>query len=94
MDLLTYVIFALASYRATRLVTTDVIFEPIREWIWKRKPSHKGIGYLITCNWCTGIWVSTILVLGYVFVPEIAYVVSLVLSISAIVGLVSTRLDS
>lgn len=88
-----YLILALASYRATRLITTDEITEPIRNWIWKKWPPSTMFGYLFTCNWCTGFWISTMLVVGALLVPTAAYVVSLVLSISAIVGLISAHLD-
>jgi hypothetical protein len=93
IDPFVYIILALGAYRATRLVITDEITEPIRNWIWKKWPPSTKFGYLFTCNWCTGMWVSTMLVVGYLLVPTVAYVVSLVLSISAIVGLVSAHLD-
>ena len=91
LEPLTFVILALAAFRVTRVITTDVIFESVRERIWKKFPSSKGFGYLITCDWCTGFYVSIIFVLAYLLVPVIVYVVSLVLSISAIIGLLANR---
>ena len=93
IDAFTYIIYALAAYRLTRLITTDTILEGLRNWIWKKFPPSHGFGYLFTCNWCTGMWVSGMLVGGYLLFPVVAYVVSLVLSISAIVGLVAAHLD-
>jgi hypothetical protein len=91
LEPLTFVILALAAFRVTRVITTDVVFEAVRERIWKRFPPSKGFGYLITCDWCTGFYVSIAFVLAYLLVPVIVYVVSLVLSISAIIGLLANR---
>jgi hypothetical protein len=87
-----FVILALAAYRLTRLVTTDVIFEGFRDKIWSKWPPDTKLGYLITCDWCSGLWISGFLVIFWLLLPELAFVVSLVMSISAIVGLISARL--
>jgi hypothetical protein len=94
LDPFTYIIIALAAFRLTRFVTTDAIFESIREKIWKKYPPSTKLGYLITCNWCSGFWISIILVIGLIVLPVVTYVVSLVLSISTIVGLVANKLDN
>jgi len=91
LEPLTFVILALAAFRVTRVITTDTVFEAVREKIWKKFPPSKGFGYLITCDWCTGFYVSIAFVLAYLLVPVIVYVVSLVLSISAIIGLLANR---
>lgn len=89
----TYIILVLASYRLTRLLTTDVILEPLREKVWKKFPPSTKFGYLFTCNWCMSIWAALLLILLFLVLPLLAYVVSLVLSISAIVGVIASRLD-
>lgn len=88
-----YLVLVLASYRLTRLLTTDVIFESMREKIWKKHSPATKLGYLFTCGWCMSIWTSAFLVVLFLVVPVFAYVVSLVLSISAIVGFIAARLD-
>jgi len=88
-----FVVLVLATYRLTRLLTTDVIFEGLREKIWKKFPPSTKFGYLFTCSWCMSIWAAVVLLLLFLTVPLIAYVVSLVLSISAIVGFAASRLD-
>lgn len=51
---------ALAAARVTRLITTDKISEPVREWIvGKLGPAH-AISYLVYCRWCTGIYASAV----------------------------------
>jgi hypothetical protein len=91
LEPLTFVVLALAAFRVTRVITTDVVFEAVRERIWKRFPPSKGFGYLITCDWCTGFYISILFVIAYLLVPTIVFVVSLVLSISAIIGLLANR---
>jgi hypothetical protein len=93
ISLFYYIIFTLASYRLTRLLVVDVVFEPLREKVWAKFPPSTKLGYLFTCMWCMSIWAALALILLALVVPPLAYVVSLVLSISAIVGLVAARLD-
>lgn len=93
IDLFTYILLVLASYRVTRLITTDTILEFIREKIWKRYPPSTMLGYLITCNWCTGFWVSLAFVVAQILVPDVTFVVSLVLSTSALVGIIASKAE-
>jgi hypothetical protein len=83
------VILSLASFRLTRLITTDTVTEGIRNRIWSKFPPSTKFGYLITCNWCTGFWVSLFFVALWLALPQVTIVVSLVLAISALVGLIS-----
>jgi hypothetical protein len=88
--LLDYVILALAVYRLTRLITTDVILNKYREKIWNKYPiENEGIGYLITCDWCTSIWASSLVVAMYTIAPDIAIAVWGVFALSAIAGLMN-----
>jgi hypothetical protein len=92
-DVFTFIILALAAHRLTRLITTDTIFSPLREKIWNKFPPDKiNLGYLITCDWCTSIWVSAILISSYLLIPYPTVVVSLVLAISTIVGYLAARI--
>jgi hypothetical protein len=87
------VILALAGYRATHLVTTDAISDGFRSRIWSKFPPTTKIGYLITCNWCTGFWISLLFVAGYLILPQITLVVSLILAISALIGIISAWIE-
>jgi len=88
-----FLILGLATFRVTRMITTDVIFDKLRNKIWNKFPPNKGIGYLITCNWCLSVYVAILMSLFMFTLPLIALVVSLVLAISAIVGLLSALID-
>lgn len=84
-----YVILALAVYRLTRIITTDVILEKAREWIWKRSPAHRnGIGYLITCTWCTSIWTSSLVMSMYKMTPGPTVFFCGILAMSTAAGLI------
>lgn len=95
MDITTinFVILALGAYRLTHLITTDAIADGFRNKIWSKFPPTTKIGYLITCNWCTGMWVSLFFVVGVSTLPQLTFVVSLVLAISAVIGLLSALIE-
>lgn len=95
MDITTinFVILALGAYRLTHVITTDAIADGFRNWVWSKFPPMTKIGYLITCNWCTGFWVSLLFVIGASILPQLTLVVSLVLAISAVVGLLSAWIE-
>lgn len=95
MDITTinFVILALGAYRLTHLITTDAIADGFRTKVWSKFPPTTKIGYLITCNWCTGFWVSLLFVIGASTLPQFTLVVSLVLAISAVIGLISAWIE-
>ena len=85
------VILSLAVIRITRLITTDTVFNSIRERIWKRYPPSTGPGYLITCNWCSSIYAASLVVLMYRIAPDYTIIGSTVLAMSMIAGIVLDR---
>lgn len=89
----TFVILALAAYRLTHLITTDAIADGFRTKVWKKFPPSTKIGYLITCNWCTGFWVALFVTMFWLTLPQATLVVSLVLAISASIGLLSAWIE-
>lgn len=93
MTLINFVILALGAYRLTHIITTDAIADNFRQWVWSKQGPTTKIGYLITCNWCTGFWVSLAFVIGASILPQLTFVVSLVLAISAVIGLLSAWIE-
>jgi hypothetical protein len=88
------VILSLATYRATRLIIRDDIFQPVRERIWDRYPPETNkFGYLFTCEWCTSIWLGSLFVLWSIISPEVFELVALGLSASAVAGLLTAYED-
>lgn len=87
-SMLDLIILALAVYRLTRLVTTDVILDGVREKVWRRHPPERGgVGYLITCDWCTSLWLSSLVVVMYTIAPELTILISSIFAISGFVGI-------
>ena len=54
----------------------------------KEKKFFRFFGELISCHWCTGIWVSTFLVSLYLIYPTIGEIFILVFSIAAVGSIV------
>lgn len=93
-DPFTFIILALATFRLSRLITTDYITEPFRNFIWKRFPPNTQLGYLLTCTWCMSIWFASLITICYTIVPAVITVPCLILALSAVAGLISNKLDS
>lgn len=89
-----FIILGLAVYRATRLIVEDTVLDPFRKKIWKKFPPAKGgIGYLITCYWCTSFWISSLVVISYIIVPIAVTAVCMIFALSAVAGLITAWLD-
>jgi len=96
-------IIGLASFRLTRLIVFDKITEFIRSpffdevieddevyLVVKPKGIRKWIGELLSCYWCTGIWVSAFLVAGHTFFLDIFTPLTLILAIAGIASVIET----
>jgi len=88
-----FIILALAVYRICRLIIQDQVLETARNLIWSKFPYDKGIGYLITCYWCTGFWVSSLVVTCFIIVPIATTAVCSVLALSAAAAIIAARVD-
>jgi hypothetical protein len=84
------IILTLAVFRLTRMVTTDAVLTPLRNKIWAKSPVHKGgIGYLITCDWCTSVWIAALVLALYEVAPTFAIFVWGIFALSGAAGLLS-----
>lgn len=95
MDTLTLLIAVLATYRLTRLVTTDRITEAPRNWIIRKLPRESLISYWLVCDWCASIYTGVI-VAGAWWEwggTEVYTVATLTLALSSATGFL-TRLES
>lgn len=93
LDLFSFLILSLATFRVSRLLTTDVIFEDLRDRIWKKFSPLTKFGYLFTCIWCMSVWVALVLVICYTIIPTVTLLVALPLAFSAVAGLVAHNFD-
>lgn len=87
MKLFPFVLAILATYRATRLVTADMITERFRDWVDARSETF---GYLVQCDWCTSIWLAPAPAVAVVLWPtnRIVLIILAALSLSALTGLI------
>lgn len=93
MTFVEFAVYALAVYRICRFIIEDVIFEKLRNAIWKKFPPHTSIGYLITCYWCTSVYVASLIVICSILVPSVVFIICLVFALSAVAGIISHILD-
>lgn len=93
IDPFSLIILGLAVYRVCRLIIEDQIFSRVRDAIWEKYPPTHGLGYLLTCYWCTSIWVASLFVVLYMIIPTPTMVTALALAVSAIAGFIAARVN-
>ena len=59
-------------------------------YVVKEKGIKHFFGELLSCHWCTGIWVSVGLVMLDYFLPVVSYFVLMVLCVAAIGSIIET----
>jgi hypothetical protein len=91
---LDFILLALATYRVTRLLVRDTIFSNLRDRIWNRYPPETTKrGYLLTCEWCTSVYVGLGFVSWYTISSEVVRFFAVALALSAIAGLLTAYED-
>ncbi|WP_033356042.1 hypothetical protein [Kitasatospora aureofaciens] len=51
-----------ATCRITRFLTKDTLAGGLRIWVADRFGEESKAAYLITCGWCSSVWVSAVAV--------------------------------
>lgn len=51
---------------------------------------QKWIGELLSCYWCTGVWISALLLLCYYWIPNVTEPVLLLLAIAGAAAIIET----
>jgi hypothetical protein len=108
INILDFIILALASFRLTRLIVFDKITEFLRDpffdeveeenddgtlevyYLPKGTPIKKFIGELLSCYWCTGVWVSASVVVGYLQLPVVFVPIILVLAVAGLAAILES----
>jgi len=92
----------LATHRITRLITTDTIFDDPRlklqlyfEQRWENKTGRGSeetwgskLAYLISCSWCTGLWVAAAVTVGTDLTAGVTAPVLTALAASTVTGVI------
>ncbi|MCF3176898.1 MULTISPECIES: hypothetical protein [Streptomyces] len=58
MSLLEFLLSLGATCRLTRFITKDTLAGGFRSWIADRFGDDSKPSYLVSCSWCTSIWVA------------------------------------
>lgn len=82
---------AAATYRLTRLVTTDTITAPARTAIGDRWPDSP-LDVLVNCPWCASVWIAAGVQAARLAVPRQWGTVARGLTLAAIAGAAGARL--
>ena len=86
------VVDGLAAFRLTRLIVEDEIVADLRSaWFRRHDPGTTKLGYLVTCPWCTGFWVSAGVVAARAVAPRAWGPAAKTLALSAAVGILYSR---
>jgi len=111
INLLDFIILALACFRLTRLIVFDKITEFLRTPFFdeieeendegiievyyspKSTPIKKFIGELLSCYWCTGVWVSTGLIIGYIYFSTLFMPIILIFAIAGLASILESLLQ-
>ena len=56
----------------------------------KATPIKKFIGELLSCYWCTGVWVSSTLVVGYLLIPVVFVPIILIFAVAGLAAILES----
>lgn len=95
MDIITLLLAVLATYRLTRLVTTDRITQAPRNRIIQALPRESLLSYLLVCDWCASMYTGAAVAgAWWAWGDSVAFTaVMAALALSAATGFL-TRLES
>ncbi len=84
------VLLALAAYRVWRLLALDTITDSVRHRFVRADSKQEEF---LQCPYCFGLWVTLAWWLAWVAWPHWTLVVAVPFALSALVGLIGSRLD-
>lgn len=98
MSVVSLLLITLATARLTRLVTSDVLTQPPREWLVRWLTAREGVfwnklAYLLVCDWCASVYVGgAVAGAWYAWGENIAFMtVTAALSASYAAGFLATK---
>ncbi|MER5968510.1 hypothetical protein ABT112_01965 [Streptomyces sp. NPDC002055] len=95
MNLVVFFLSLGISCRITRFITKDTLAAGIRSWVAARFGDDSKPAYLVTCGWCTSVWVAAAVApLGFWAGETVAFqLVAMILTLSYLTGLAANWLD-
>lgn len=87
------VVMALATARATRLVTRDRILQAPRRAVLRALPDDSLLAYLIVCDWCVSVYTGALAAAGGAWAGwwPWAWTPALMLAFSYVTGYLASR---
>lgn len=97
MNLLDFIILALATWRLTSLVIYETgpfrVFAHIRRLVRADRPGElSGLAELFSCVWCMSVWIGGLCVLLFVLDDDVARWLLAISALSAIAIAINDRL--
>lgn len=90
--MLTLLVDAAACFRLTRLIVDDQVTQPLRDRIWQQHPPERGgVGFLISCPYCTSVWAAAVVVVARRAAPRAWQPAAEILALSAVAGELAAR---
>jgi len=90
-----FLVDALAAYRLTRLVVQDD-FPPVaraRDLVKEAAGPTSSVTQMLECPWCSGFWVSALVVAARGWLPRVWAPAASALALSAVTGIVTQALE-
>ncbi|MET8681114.1 hypothetical protein ABZW18_26910 [Streptomyces sp. NPDC004647] len=95
MSLMAFLLSLGVSCRITRFITKDTLAADLRSWVADRFGEESKPAYLITCGWCSSIWVAAAVTPFAYWAGDTVWfqVSAMILTLSYLTGLASSWLD-
>jgi hypothetical protein len=95
MSLVAFLLSLGVSCRITRFITKDVLAARFRSWVAGRFGDDSNPAYLVSCGWCTSVWVAASVTPVACWIGDTLWfqVGAIVLTLSYLTGLASSWLD-
>lgn len=97
LDPLRFLLFGLATYRIADIIANEQVTKVFRapfinirkedgeeEEVPKRHGFKQTLGTLLYCPSCVGVWVATGIVYGFIYSPQITWIIVAIFSLSAL----------
>ncbi|MGW2210709.1 hypothetical protein [Streptomyces sp. NPDC001781] len=95
MNVAVFLVSLGATCRITRFVTKDTLAAGIRIWTADRFGEESRPAYLVSCGWCTSIWVAAMVTpVAFLVGDTLAFKIpAAALTLSYIAGVASSHVD-
>lgn len=98
MDAFSFFILGLATWRSACIITREdgplMAFYRLREAAMTRWPAPGSVGELLTCPYCTSVWLGGIATVAWCLLPTATTLLALPLALSGVAAAIERTLDT